>query len=576
MELPRPEEDREPRSRVKGGGRVAEALCVFSLCVLSLLLWLPRFSGPIDLRYDAGVYYVLGSSLAEGKGYRLLNEPGEIEAIQYPPLLPLLVAAHERLAGSADMHAAGPLLRISFFFLFTAYGLAVYFLARSFLRPGPSFLAAAVSLCHVLTIFMGDLLFGEIPFALTTVLCLLVARKARSVPGRAGAGILAVASYLLRSVGLALLAAWVASAALERRYGRAALRLAVALVPVLLWQGYIGRVKASEEYRKPAYEYQRADYQFYNVGYVENITLIDSFKPELGRADLSLMARRFLANVSAIPWVFGEAVSFRREFLESQLRKIEKRVPFFPSSSHLAAIAFGTLGLLILLGLLLLLRAREWMLVLYVAASVGLVCLTPWPQQFIRYLTPLIPLLAIALGVALTTLARVRKPAAWAAGAIVALLLAGQALALWHIYARFHHPVRYTDSTGTGRRYHLFFYGRSWPALDQSLDWLRDHSAPGDVIATSCPHWTWLRTGRKAVMPPFEPDPATAERLLDTVPVTWVIVDELEFTDVSRRYAARVVEARPESWRKVYTSRSGEVRVYRREGNAVSPSGGAK
>lgn len=556
--------------------RRLDAFACAALVALSAALWLPRFSGPIDLRYDAGVYYVLGSSLAEGKGYRLLNEPGEIEAIQYPPLLPLFVAAHERLAGNAGMHAAGHLLRISFFFLFTAYGLAVYFLARSFFRPGPAFLAAVVSLCHVLPLFMGDLLFGEIPFALTTVLCLLVTKKAQSLPGRVGAGILAVASYLLRSAGLALLAAWVAAAALERRYGRAALRLAVALVPVLLWQGYLGRVKASEEYRKPAYEYQRADYQFYNVGYVENITLIDSFKPELGRADFSLMARRFLTNVSAIPLVFGEAVSFRREFLESQLRKIEKRIPFFPPSALLATAAFGILGILILAGLWFLLRAREWMLVLYVAASVGLVCLTPWPQQFIRYLTPLIPLLAIALGVALTTLAKARKPAAWAAGGIVALLLAGQALALWHVYTRFHHRVRYTDSQGIERRYRLFFYGRSWPALDESLDWLRARSAPGDVIATSCPHWTWLRIGRKAVMPPFEPDPAEAERLLDTVPAAWVIVDDLEFTDVSRRYAARMVEARPQSWKKVYTSRSGEVRVYRREGKTASPPGGAK
>src|SRR5437016_2385074 len=58
--------------------------------------WLPRLRGPIDITWDGSVYYILGTSLAEGKGYRLLNEPGEIEAIQYPPLLPLVVAAHQR------------------------------------------------------------------------------------------------------------------------------------------------------------------------------------------------------------------------------------------------------------------------------------------------------------------------------------------------------------------------------------------------------------------------------------------------------------------------------------------------
>jgi len=64
------------------------------LVALVLALWIPRLGGPIDLRYDAGVYYVLGTSLAEGRGYRLTNEPGDIQAVQYPPLLPAFVAAH--------------------------------------------------------------------------------------------------------------------------------------------------------------------------------------------------------------------------------------------------------------------------------------------------------------------------------------------------------------------------------------------------------------------------------------------------------------------------------------------------
>jgi len=71
------------------------------VCIV-LLVWVPRLSGPIDLRYDGGVYYILGTSLAEGKGYRLLNEPGEIEAVQYPPLLPVFVAAHQRVLGTSD------------------------------------------------------------------------------------------------------------------------------------------------------------------------------------------------------------------------------------------------------------------------------------------------------------------------------------------------------------------------------------------------------------------------------------------------------------------------------------------
>ncbi len=54
------------------------------LSCVTVALWLPRQAGPIDLRWDGGVYYLLGTSLAEGRGYRLLNEPGEIEARAVP------------------------------------------------------------------------------------------------------------------------------------------------------------------------------------------------------------------------------------------------------------------------------------------------------------------------------------------------------------------------------------------------------------------------------------------------------------------------------------------------------------
>src|SRR5690606_33016876 len=92
-----------------------DALAVASLVVLTLLLWLPRIQGPIDLRYDAGTYYVLGTSLAQGTGYRMLNEPGAIEAVQYPPLLPLFVAAHQWALGTSDPAIVAPWLRVSFF-----------------------------------------------------------------------------------------------------------------------------------------------------------------------------------------------------------------------------------------------------------------------------------------------------------------------------------------------------------------------------------------------------------------------------------------------------------------------------
>ncbi len=126
----------------------------------------------------------------------------------------------------------------------------------------------------------------------------------------------------------------------------------------------------------------------------------------------------------------------------------------------------------------------------------------------------------------------------------------------------FRHAPVYPGANERGGR--LFYYDRKWEEFDAALAWLRGRGEPGGVVATTAPQWAYLKTGRKAVMPPLEEDPARAFELLDSVPVTHLIVDELEFLDISRRYAAPVAEAYPQAWRLVYTSPGGGLRVYER------------
>lgn len=120
------------------------------------------------------------------------------------------------------------------------------------------------------------------------------------------------------------------------------------------------------------------------------------------------------------------------------------------------------------------------------------------------------------------------------------------------VYTRVHQLVRYNDPQGRAVEYHLFFYSDAYRALDAGLDWLMKHANPSDIIAVSMPHWVYLRTGNKSVMSPFESDPVKAEQLLESVPVTYLILDEGLALE-GKRFTEGIIQNFPDRWRRIYS-----------------------
>jgi hypothetical protein len=561
-----------------GGYCRQDVACVGVVLLLWLAVWVPRLHGPIDLRWDASTYFVLGTSLAEGRGYRMLNEPGEIEAVQYPPLLPALVAIHERVLGTADYLIVGSRLRLCYFVLSGAYLLAAYFVVRAFLKPPLALVATAgTGLSFYSFLYPSDSLYAEIPFGLITMLFLLSLRR-RDRPGYGiAAGALGTAAYLLRTAGIALLAVWVLDSLVRRRFRQAALRAAAAAMPVLAWQGHIDRVTASVAYHEPAYPYQRAAYYYSNVTYGENSRLLDPFRPELGRTPPSGFGARIGRNLLAIPRAVGESAwiaAASGPYLVGKLFRGLRSPDAQPQRQLVLDVTLACLGLFgvgALAGAVLLLRRGEWLLPLYFGVSVAMISLTPWQSQFWRYLAPLTPLsylfVSLALGAAARGLGRQRR---WGrtVGACVAtvplavLLLVQTAAAAGYLRGLF--PISYYTADGIERHARLLTYEPAWHALDPALEYVRRHAGKADVVATSVPHLAFLRTGRRAVLAPLEPNADTAARYLDAVPVSWLVLDELGLPGISERYAAPVVRRRPDDWRLAYGTPDSGVRVYER------------
>jgi hypothetical protein len=525
-------------------------LCLF-VGVAALASWAPRGAGPIDLRWDGGAYYLLGTSLAQGHGYRLLSEPGSLTSSLHAPLMPAFVAVHELVLQTTDPFVVGRALKLSLALCSTAYAIAIFLLLTASL---PLALAAGITLVALLQpqyVFFSSTLFTEGLFALLTVLFFIVRKWRCDALGFALRAVCAVLAYGARTAGLALLAAWVVDHALRKEGKRAVIALAVCAVVVASWDGWIKAVESSPAYQHPAYAYQTEPWLYYNVSYARNLlTYSDPFFPERGPLTTSGLVRRVKANLKILPLSLGQAVS-------GWWTRRELAVP---------------LGMLVACGLVLLLVRREVAVVVYVALSLAAICATPYQSQFPRYLLPLYPFLALPLFAFLAWLAarvRSRWPASppWLAGAVSWTMLAvvgyQASVQTLELYTKHYYPVSYVEQ-GRPVSYRLFYYGPGGADVDAALDWLARHAAASDVIATADPQWAYLRTGRRAVLPPFVTEGREAQRLIDSVPVKYLVAST--DPDGYKRFTAPLLAANPEAWRQVWSGPNGVVVIHERVG----------
>jgi hypothetical protein len=393
----------------------------------------------------------------------------------------------------------------------------------------------------------------------------LLGRRSRQTPTwstEATLGGLALIGFLLRTANIALLATWVADAFLCRQWKRGIVRALVAILPVVAWQAHVWQVERSSDYLRPAYAYQRAPYQHYNVSYAENMKLIEPFRPEAGKVTPVIVMKRFVRNALRMPATWGGATTVNEGYWYLAI------VPFLPNET--LALAFATacaavLGLVAATGLGMLAWRGHRIPALLLGFGTLPVCLTPWVSEFGRYLMPSASIVVLGLMFALRELTLtaeqrfVRHPFLCRGGAVVLLgfLMVVQVVSARSMFAVAGQPPAQKAAAPT-----WFYYDATWLRWEHALAWIRQRAPVGTIVATTASHMCHLRTGLPSVMPPMERDTANLVRLLDSVPVTFVVIDEMEFRDTARRYVQPALIAHSSEWRLVHEE--GKTQVYQR------------
>lgn len=445
--------------------------------------WNTDFQAPP--RFDGAGYAVLAEALRSGAGYREIDHPDRPPHAHFPPGYPLALAALWGVTGRSAGAAHGLSIACT-----VAAILASWRWFRTIYPPGIALALGLALACNWTWGRTGGAIQSEPLFLLLGQLALLAAAWAAR-RGGSGRGIVLgaalTAAVLTRHVGIALAPAIGLVLASRRRWdalGAAGLTATAAVLPWVAWLATV---------RRPT--------------------------------QVALLPRGGWSAVLA-----GNVLFYIRRLPDALTGPFVEVATVFGRSPLVAAVA--TAWALVASGILIAgwvraVRTPRRRLAGLVAGST-LALLLVWPfTEAGRFLIPLVPCLLVGVVEGLAPLAMrlgLRRPRAWAAGAVLAVSVPYAAYAL--------------ASGRAAAQRHL------QDDFDAACAWIVRHAdEPGPILTRHPGEVFWL-TGRPALAPPGD-DPEAIARLIEGYGVAYLLVDDLRYARDPTNPLHRFVASRP-------------------------------
>jgi hypothetical protein len=403
--------------------------------------------------HDDGIYLVTARALAEGQGYRIISLPDAPTQTKYPILFPFLLSLVWRAVPSFPDNLLW--LRAVPFIATLAW---LYLSWRLLLRCGTTAAGAAtivaLTAASPAVAYFGATLMAETLFAALLSGSLLILTMARDAAPRAWrlcalAGLLAGASLLTRTAGVAVVVAAFAWLVARRRWKDAAAFGAAAATLMLPWVWWVAtQTQAADPYHSASVYGSQGSW---------NIVFSYTWREKVG---VLWMNSLYAASTPASFW--GQ-----RQWL------------LIPS---LLASGVVMRGLWVT-------RAHPvtWCVIVYL----GMVLIWVWPPT--RLLLPVVPLLLWQMSVALR-----QVPNAIVA-AMAMVLTISSSVAVFQLAAEA--PARVISWP----RQRMAEDPQGWPRLSAMYAWIRRETPVDAVLIGNLDPTYFLYTGRKAVRA-FVPD----------------------------------------------------------------------
>lgn len=412
---------------------------------------------PVGVVYDDGMYVVLAKSIATGHGFRWLNLPGAPPATHFPPGYPAFLALLWTIFPKFPANVF--LFKLANAVLTAIAGFLLFRFVRDRWRVSPvsSAVFALVAMLGIPTLTLSVMVMSEPLFLVLLLLALPLAERVAQSGGQRtwallGLGVFIGVATLVRSHGVALIAALPLVLLGRRRFRDAALCGGAAVITILPWQLW---ASAHAHAVIPA---MRGDYESYGAWLVEGLRM----------AGPGLLAHTVARTSAELASMFATLAS-----------------PSMPAPGRGATLL--ALAVLFAMGVRPFWR-RAPVTLLFLAFYLAIVLAWPFaPTRFVWGVWPLF-LLPPMLGARELLTWRVSTPLAKASR----VLLLASALLL---------ALGYGQYTARGYR------GRWWSSIARTnaaslrplVLWARTHTNPGDLLAVEGESAVYLYADRHTV-----------------------------------------------------------------------------
>ena len=468
--------------------RMRDWLAAIAIAVAVLPIYVLRLDHVVGMIVDDAWYVMLAKALAEGRGYWLVNAPFDHILPGYPPGFPALLSLVFRVR--PDFPDNVWLLKsVSIAAMLGAAMLSYFYLHRS--RHLPRHLAVMASVGIATTpafVFLAtSTAMSECVFMLAQLGVVAIVHRAVDASPERGwrlavlAGLLGVGTVLVRSVGVAVIAAACFAFLQQRQWKRLA---AFAVVVALGFGPWLLYTRA----HAPTAEHRESHRGSIVYGYGEQFWMRFAGSASSGRVTVSDLPERIGTNLVDIG-----GRSFVGIFAPIVLRSADEsgeELVFLAGQLGWTFIGFGNLPVTMAISFVLAAIAiagfvrtvseRTTVAEFLFAISLGITIFWPfWSFRFVLPLTPLVYLYFVR-GLSISP----RVPVA----RLVLLTVIG---------------LNLFDHAGYLLRMRESPRGTDWIAtyeqVDTTLEWMKTHLDRDAVVAATNPALVHLRTGNKTI-----------------------------------------------------------------------------